>query len=94
MPKTPSVTQITAGKSVNITLTAPVCDYTAKRIAAVALQLRALNDAGKSQPDAAAALGLSVSTLRNYAALLGVSWSSLRPYAVNKKAMEARRNNA
>lgn len=86
MPKTPNVTQITAGQSVQITFTRPICDYTARRISRVALQMRALNAAGKTQQDAACAVGISVPTLRNYCEMIGLEWQNVRKYTVNRIA--------
>ena len=84
MPPTPTIRQITAGQSVNIILTRPVCDYTARRLSRVALQMRALNEAGKTQQDAALAVNISVPTLRNYCEMLGLDWTNVRKYTVNR----------
>jgi len=62
-----------------VPLTRPVCDYTARRIERILPQLHALNAAGKTQPDAAAALDITSMTLRNYCALLNLRWSNLNP---------------
>lgn len=84
MPQTPDTTHITAGQSVQIILTRPICGYTARRLAKVALQMKALNEAGKTQQDAAAAVGISVPTLRNYCDMLGLEWTNIRKYTVNR----------
>jgi transposase len=50
--------------------------------------LNALNTAGKSQADAATALGVSIGAVRTWIALTGMSWSNLNrrgPYAKRNK---------
>ena len=44
-------------------------------------RLVALNAAGKSQKDAAEALGISVPLLRNWLELLGIKWTNVQPRA-------------
>jgi hypothetical protein len=44
-------------------------------------RLLALNAAGKSQKDAAEALGISVPLLRNWLELLGIKWTNVQPRA-------------
>jgi|GEM_PF-1128143 len=68
-------------------LTGRVTPYGAGRILKVLPQLKALNDAHKTQIDASLALGITVTTLRNYVRLLGWQWNNLTrrgPY-VGKK---------
>ena len=68
-------------------LTARVTPYGADRLLKVIPQLKALNEAHKTQIDAALALGITVTTLRNYVRLLGWEWNNLQrrgPY-VGKK---------
>jgi hypothetical protein len=68
-------------------LTARVTPYGADRLIKVIPQLKALNEAHKTQADAALALGITVTTLRNYVRLLGWEWRNLNrrgPY-VGKK---------
>jgi len=60
-----------------LTLTRPVLPHAARRLVSVLPQLNALNTAGKSQADAAEALGVSVGAVRTWIALAGISWSNL-----------------
>jgi len=71
-----------------IRLTRPVLPHAARRLASVLPQLNALNTAGKSQSDAAAALGVSVGAVRTWIALAGITWTNLNrrgPYAKRNK---------
>jgi hypothetical protein len=68
-------------------LTRPVLPHAARRLAGILPQLNALNTAGKSQADAAAALGVSVGAVRTWIALAGIPWSNLNrrgPYKRQK----------
>jgi len=78
MSQIPNTTAVKHGQRI-VPLTRPVCDYAARRIERILPQLHALNDAGKSQNDAAAALGITSMTLRNYCRLLNLRWSNLNP---------------
>jgi len=72
-------------------LTARVTPYGADRLLKVIPQLKALNEAHKSQIDAALALGITVTTLRRYVKVLGWEWNNLTrrgPY-VGKKGGRA-----
>ena len=60
-----------------LTLSRPVLPHAARRIATVFPQLNALNEAGKSQADAAAALGVSLNSVRNWAANTGIQWKNI-----------------
>ena len=64
-----------------LTLTRPVIPAYAKRLAVLHPQLSALNAAGKTQRDAAEALGVSVPLLRNWLDVLGIKWTNLQPRA-------------
>jgi hypothetical protein len=80
------VTQITVGDR-PIRLSRPVLPHAARRLATVVPQLNALNAAGKSQQDAAAALGVSVGSVRTWIGLAGIAWSNLNkrgPYNIKK----------
>jgi len=71
-----------------IRLTRPVLPHAARRLASVLPQLNALNTAGKSQSDAAFALGVSIGAVRTWIALTGISWTNLNrrgPYAKRNK---------
>ena len=71
-----------------IRLSRPVLPHAARRLAETLPQLNALNTAGKSQADAAKALGVSVGAVRTWIALTGISWSNLNkrgPYAKRTK---------
>jgi hypothetical protein len=68
-------------------LSRPVLPHAARRLAGVLPQLNALNTAGKSQADAAEALGVSVGAVRTWIALAGIPWSNLNrrgPYRRQK----------
>jgi hypothetical protein len=58
-------------------LSRPVLPHAARRIASVFPQLNALNLAGKSQADAAAALGVSVGAIRTWIELTDMHWTNL-----------------
>ena len=71
-----------------IRLSRPVLPHAALRLAGVLPQLNALNTAGKSQADAAAALGVSIGAVRSWIALAGITWLNLNrrgPYAKRNK---------
>lgn len=59
----------------------PVKPSHARRLAALHPQLTALNAAGKTQADAALALGVSVPLLRTWLDVLGIKWTNLQPRA-------------
>jgi hypothetical protein len=60
-----------------LTLSRPILPHAARRLVSVLPQINALNEAGKSQSDAAEAMGVSVGCLRNWVTLSGISWSNL-----------------
>lgn len=71
-----------------VRLSRPVLPHAARRLAETLPQLNALNEAGKSQADAATALGVSIGAVRSWIALTGISWSNLNkrgPYAKRTK---------
>jgi len=71
----------------HLRLSRPVLPHAARRLATVVPQLNALNAAGKSQQDAAAALGVSVGSVRTWIGLAGIAWSNLNkrgPYNIQK----------
>ena len=59
-------------------LSRPVLPHAARRLASVFPQLNALNIAGKSQADAAFALGVSVGAIRLWVELTDMTWTSLK----------------
>ena len=59
-------------------LSRPVLPHAARRLASVFPQLNALNLAGKSQADAAFALGVSVGKIRTWVDLTGMTWTNLK----------------
>lgn len=59
-------------------LSRPVLPHAARRLASVFPQLNALNIAGKSQADAAAALGVSVGKIRTWVELTDMHWTNLK----------------
>lgn len=59
-------------------LSRPVLPHAARRIASVFPQLNALNIAGKSQADAAFALGVSVGKIRTWVDLTDMHWTNLK----------------
>ena len=68
-------------------LSRPVLPHAARRLASVFPQLNALNLAGKSQADAAFALGVSVGKIRTWVDLTGMTWTNLKrrgPYNIKK----------
>jgi len=79
---------IKAGDGRVLTLTRPILPHAARRLVGILPQLNALNTAGKSQADAAEALGVSVGAVRTWIALTGMTWSNLNrrgPYAKRTK---------
>jgi len=70
-----------------ITLKRPMAEFAARRLQAILPQIAALNAAGKSQADAAEALGTTVCTLRTWLDLTGTQWVNLRrrgPYNISR----------
>ena len=68
-------------------LSRPVLPHAARRLASVFPQLNALNIAGKSQADAAFALGVSVGKIRTWVELTDMTWTNLKrrgPYNIKK----------
>jgi hypothetical protein len=64
----------------------PMAEFAARRLQAILPQIAALNAAGKSQADAAEALGTTVCTLRHWLDITGTTWVNLRrrgPYKTN-----------
>jgi hypothetical protein len=59
-------------------LSRPVLPHAARRLASVFPQLNALNIAGKSQADAAFALGVSVGKIRTWVELTDMTWTNLK----------------
>lgn len=67
-----------------IPLKRPMAVFAARRLEAILPQIAALNAAGKSQADAAAALDTTVCTLRTWLDVTNTTWSNLKkrgPYA-------------
>ncbi len=61
-----------------VRLSRPVLPHAARRLAGILPQLNALNTAGKSQADAAAALDTTVCTLRQWLDITGTTWVNLK----------------
>jgi hypothetical protein len=61
-----------------IRLSRPVLPHAARRLAGILPQLNALNTAGKSQADAAFALGVSVGAIRTWINLTDMTWTNLK----------------
>jgi hypothetical protein len=61
-----------------IPLKRPMAVYAANRLQAILPQLNALNIAGKSQADAAFALGVSVGKIRMWVDLTDMHWTNLK----------------
>lgn len=59
-------------------LSRPVLPHAARRLASVFPQLNALNIAGKSQADAALAMGVSVGKIRTWVELTDMHWTNLK----------------
>jgi hypothetical protein len=65
----------------------PMAEYAARRLQAILPQIAALNAAGKTQADAAAALDTTVCTLRSWLDITGTQWVNLNrrgPYRRQK----------
>jgi hypothetical protein len=76
MPKAADTNTITiAGRPV--TLKRPMQSWAASKLEQTFPQLNALNEAGKSQADAAEALGVSVGSVRTWTDLIGIKWNNL-----------------
>ena len=70
-----------------ITLKRPMAEFAARRLQAILPQIAALNSAGKTQGDAAEALGTTVGTLRSWLDITGTQWVNLNkrgPYRRQK----------
>jgi hypothetical protein len=70
-----------------IPLKRPMAEYAARRLQAILPQIAALNSAGKTQGDAAEALGTTVGTLRSWLDITGTQWVNLNkrgPYRRQK----------
>jgi hypothetical protein len=82
----PLVQQLSfAGKP--IPLKKPMAVYAANRLQAILPQIAALNQAGKSQADAAEALGTTVCTLRAWLDITSTPWRNIKrrgPYNIQK----------
>ena len=61
-----------------IPLKRPMAEYAARRLQAILPQIAALNAAGKTQADAAAALDTTVCTLRSWLDITGTQWVNLK----------------
>ena len=61
-----------------ITLKRPMAEFAARRLQAILPQIAALNAAGKSQADAAAALETTVTTLRHWLDITGTTWVNVK----------------
>jgi hypothetical protein len=61
-----------------IPLKRPMAEYAARRLQAILPQIAALNAAGKTQGDAAEALGTTVGTLRSWLDITGTQWVNLK----------------
>jgi len=76
MPKAADITTITiAGRP--LTLKRPMQSWAASKLEQTFPQLNALNEAGKTPGDAAAALGVSLNSVRNWAANTGLEWKNI-----------------
>jgi hypothetical protein len=65
----------------------PMAEYAARRLQAILPQIAALNAAGKSQGDAAEALGTTVGTLRMWLDITNTPWVNLKrrgPYNISR----------
>jgi hypothetical protein len=81
MPKTLATQSVITINARPLTLCRPVRPDFAQRLAVQHPRLIALNAAGKTQKDAAEALGISVPLLRNWLELLGIKWTNVQPRA-------------
>jgi hypothetical protein len=65
----------------------PMAEFAARRLQAILPQIAALNAAGKTQADAAEALGTTVCTLRHWLDITGTTWVNLKrrgPYNISR----------
>ena len=72
-----------------IPLKRPMAVYAANRLQAILPQIAALNAAGKSQADAAAALGTTVCSLRKWLDITNIDWRNLKnrgPYNIRNRS--------
>ena len=81
MPKTLATQSVITINAKPLTLCRPVRPDFAQRLVEQHPRLVALNAAGKTQKDAADALGISVPLLRNWLELLGIKWTNVQPRA-------------
>ena len=71
-----------------VPLKKPMAVYAAVRLQAILPQIAALNAAGKSQADAAAALDTTVCTLRKWLDITNTDWRNLKkrgPYNIRNR---------
>lgn len=71
-----------------VPLRKPMAVYAARRLEAILPQIAALNAAGKSQADAAAALDTTVCSLRKWLDITNTEWRNLKkrgPYKVRNR---------
>ena len=61
-----------------VPLKRPMATFAARRLEAILPQIAALNAAGKSQADAAAALDTTVCTLRKWLDITNTEWRNLK----------------
>lgn len=78
---TATVTEVVLPPAIRITLKRPVRPSLAQRLVELHPRLTALNVAGKTQKDAASALGTSVPLMRTWVDVLGIKWTNLQPRA-------------
>lgn len=72
-----------------VPLKKPMAVYAAVRLQAILPQIAALNAAGKSQADAAAALDTTVCTLRKWLDITNTDWRNLKkrgPYNIRNRS--------
>lgn len=72
-----------------IPLKRPMAVYAANRLQAILPQIAALNAAGKTQADAAAALDTTVCTLRKWLDITNTDWRNLKkrgPYNIRNRS--------
>jgi hypothetical protein len=65
----------------------PMAEFAARRLQAILPQIAALNAAGKSQADAAEAMGTTVCTLRMWLDITNTPWVNLKkrgPYNISR----------
>jgi hypothetical protein len=85
MPYTSQITEVAVAGRPPLKTTRPITPFLANRLSRLLPQITALNEAHKSQQDAAGALRVQVGSLRGWCKTLGISWNNLKTYRPRAK---------